>query len=157
MHWCHEVKPYKGKPLRKTCLMMALVVIKSKLWMSPTKSLFSLHKNKTVICLFFHTLKTEHKKGISPNVCNHSQRSFLTPNTCTHRQAGQTHMRTHPGDFQTNTPPPTLNIHRCRLWTLRWAQIPHRSAHIYTDKRRIKAIDTNPLLPTSTECMTKNS
>ena len=52
-------------------------------------------------------------KGICHNVCNHSQCPFFhTKHTHTHihiqtNTQAQTHMRAHPGDFQTNTPPPT--------------------------------------------------
>lgn len=95
----------------------------------PLQRLF-FRQCKTVTSLLFHTLS---RKDISHNVCYRSQCPFLSLwHTHTLRGLPNQHTSTH-----------TQPHHHYTLRTLRWTHIPHRSAHIYTDRLRIKTVVTH--------------
>lgn len=118
---------------------------------------FSLHKTGDLFILPYFK---QNIKGISHNVCNHSQCPFIShqahTHTCTRR--ADEHALAPRGlpdqHTSTHTQPPPLQAVNPDTQT----HIPRRFAHIYTDKLRIKAIDTHhhtPLLRNSIYCMTK--
>lgn len=133
-HWCHQVKPYKEKPLHKTCLMPASVVIRASFNCLCQSLCF--YCTQTVICLLFHGLKHSIKKAqsITP-VIIHSVLSLApkqTPkqtDTCARIQGTSRPAHLHPHSTSIASSP-------------RRANIPHRSAQIYTEKLRINTIDT---------------
>ena len=115
---------------------------------SPSRFFFFTVQNCDLFTLLYFK---QNIKGISHNVCNHSQCPFFfTPNTRTHTDkhtSTDTHACAPRGLPDQHTSTHTQTFRRYRLWTPRRTHIPHRSAHSYTDKLTIKTIDTHTHTP----------